>query len=154
MYCPNGISPVGNSGCFSRESQLQQSCATQPTLHAGCFSVSIIHQTQDMDYRIFNVHTDVHACNCTQGCTDTVREPALKVDSGRKIPCHTRKPNLPEWRAGPTLYQLSYIPIPNGMQQRRWNGAQEMLLSLLRSVFCQKFHSVIMYLLLLFTTGV
>ena len=22
------------------------------------------------------------------GCTDTVRESALKVDSGRKIPCH------------------------------------------------------------------
>ena len=25
----------------------------------------------DMDYRIFNVRTDVNACVCTQGCTDT-----------------------------------------------------------------------------------
>ena len=33
-----------------------------------------------MDYRIFNVHRDVHACDCTQGCTDTVRESALKVE--------------------------------------------------------------------------
>ena len=33
-----------------------------------------------MDYRIFNVHTDVNACNCTQVCTDSLRESALKVD--------------------------------------------------------------------------
>ena len=30
---------------FSGESQLQQSHATHPTVHAGCFSVSKIHQT-------------------------------------------------------------------------------------------------------------
>ena len=28
------------------ESQLQQSCATQRTVHAGCLSVSLIHRTQ------------------------------------------------------------------------------------------------------------
>ena len=43
----------------------------------------------DMDYRIFNVHKHVNACDCTRGCTDTVRESVLKVDSGRKIPCCT-----------------------------------------------------------------
>ena len=42
-----------------------------------------------MDYGIFNVRTDANACDCTMGCTDTVRESALKVDSGRKI---TRRP--------------------------------------------------------------
>ena len=40
-----------------------------------------------MDYGIFNVCTNVNACNRTRGRTDTVRESALKVDSGRKIPC-------------------------------------------------------------------
>ena len=30
---------------FPGESQLRQSRATQPTVHAGCFSVSIIHRT-------------------------------------------------------------------------------------------------------------
>ena len=35
-----------------------------------------------MDYGIFNVHTDVNACECTLGCADTVRESALKIDSG------------------------------------------------------------------------
>ena len=32
----------------------------------------------DMDYEIFNVNTDVNACDCTRACTDTARESALK----------------------------------------------------------------------------
>ena len=36
---------MGNSGCFLRKSLPQQSCVSQPTVHAGCFSVSIIHRT-------------------------------------------------------------------------------------------------------------
>ena len=47
--------------------------------------------------------------------TGTVRESALKVNSGRKISCRTGESNRPQWRAGPTLYQLSYIPILVGM---------------------------------------
>ena len=47
-----------------------------------------------MDYRIFNVRTDVDASDCTWGCTDIIRESALKVDSGRKIPCHTGESKL------------------------------------------------------------
>ena len=57
----------------------------------------------DVNYRIFNVRTDINACNCTRGCTDTVRESAQKVDSGES--------NVRQRRVGPTLYQLSYIPI-------------------------------------------
>ena len=63
-----------------------------------------------MDDMIFNMHTDVHACSCTWRCMGTIREFALKVNFGRKIPCHTRESNLPQWRASLTLYQLSYIP--------------------------------------------
>ena len=33
-----------------------------------------------MDYMIFNVRTDVNAYDCTQECTDTVRESALTFD--------------------------------------------------------------------------
>ena len=65
-----------------------------------------------MDYGIFNVHTDVDAGNCAEGCMDTARESALKVDSRRKIPCGTGESNL-HWRcAGSMLYQLRYIPTP------------------------------------------
>ena len=62
-----------------------------------------------MDYDVFNVRIDVNACDRTRGCTDTVRESALRVDSGRKIPCRTGESNLRQRRAGPALYRLSYI---------------------------------------------
>ena len=37
---------------------------------------------------------------------------SLKANSGRKIPRHTGELNLRQRRAGPVLYQLSYIPTP------------------------------------------
>ena len=46
------------------------------------------------------------------GGVRTPRESALKVDSGRKIPRRTEEPILRRRRAGPMLYQLSYIPTP------------------------------------------
>ena len=113
LYRPNGISPIGNSGCLPGDSQLRQSRATQPTVHVRCFSRFRNSPHSNMDYRILNVRTDVNVCNSTRGCTDTVRDPALKVDSGRKIPCRTGGSNLRQRRAGPTLCQLSYIPPPN-----------------------------------------
>ena len=63
-----------------------------------------------MDYRIFNVRTYVNACDCTWGYT--IRGSALKVDSGRKIPCCARESNLCRQHASPTLYQPSYFPTP------------------------------------------
>ena len=100
--------PWGIRVAFPGERQLRQSRATQPTqptVHAWCFSVSII-------YMIFNVHTDVNACDCTLGCTDTVGESALKVDTEpeRKIPCRTGESYLRQRRSGPMLHQLSRIP--------------------------------------------
>ena len=47
----------------------RQRCATQHMMHAGCLSVSKIHLNSDINYRIFNVHTDVNAFNCKWGCT-------------------------------------------------------------------------------------
>ena len=43
------------------------------------------------------------------GCTDTVRESAPEVGSGRKIPCRTGDSNPSQycaWPLGPTLYQF------------------------------------------------
>ena len=70
-----------------------------------------------MDYRILNVrlHTGwvvVVVVGEGRGGTDTVRESALKVDSGSKILCRYGKSSLPQRRAGPTLCQLKYIPTP------------------------------------------
>ena len=61
---------------------------------------------------IFNVrvqmlkHVIVHG-----GCTDTVRESALKVDSGRKVPYRAGNPNPRQycvWLFSQTLYHLIY----------------------------------------------
>ena len=66
----------------------------------------------DMDYRIFIAYTDVNACDCARGVggggvgvggTFTQRESALKVDSGKKIPCLTGESNLGQRRDGPML---------------------------------------------------
>ena len=72
-----------------------------------------------MDYGILNVRTDVNTCDCTRGCTDTVRESALKVDSGRKIPCRTGESNLLRQRAGSMLKPTELHPIPVLMQMRQ-----------------------------------
>ena len=71
MNCPNGISPIGNPGCFPRE----KPAATEsryPT-YGACWVFQCFHNppNSDMNYRIFNVRTDVNACDCKRGCTDT-----------------------------------------------------------------------------------
>ena len=100
---------MGNLGCIPGESQLGQS---RYPAYDTCWVCLCFYNppNSDMDYRIFNVRTDVNACDCARGCTDTVRESALNVDSGRKIPCRTGESNLRQRRAGPKAYQLSYIP--------------------------------------------
>ena len=80
------------------------SCFTQPMVHAGCFSVSIIHRTLkwttgSLMYTQMLMHAIAH-----RKCTDTVRKSALKVDSGRKIPCCTGELNLCQQCAGQMLY--------------------------------------------------
>ena len=85
---------------------MRQSRATQPTVHAGCFHNP---PNSDVDYRIFNVRTDVNACDWTGGVRTLVRECGLKVDSGRKIPRRTGESNLRQRCAGLMFHQLSYI---------------------------------------------
>ena len=98
------------------------SLATQHMVHAGCFSMSIIHQTLmwttgPLTYAQMLMRADVH-----RGSIDTERESAVKFSSGRKIPCCTRESNLHQWHAGLALYQLNYIPAPlplHGRGRRR-----------------------------------
>ena len=89
-----------------------------------------------MDYGIFNVRTDVNAYDCARGCLDTVRESALEVDSGRKIPCHTRQSSLCHWRAGLTLYQLSYVPTHEYYWVKATAATRAVLQSLTSVLMC------------------
>ena len=97
---------------FPRESQLRQSRATQPTVHVGCFCVSIIHRTRTWTTGSLTCAQMLMHAMARGGVRTHVRESALKVDSGRKIPCRTGESNLRQRRAGPRFYQLSYMPAP------------------------------------------
>ena len=88
---------------FPGESQLRQS---RDPIYGSCWVFYLTWTTGSLTCAQME-----NACDCTRGCTNTVRESALKVDSGRKIPCHPVESNLRRRRAGPMLYQLSYIPI-------------------------------------------
>ena len=55
---------------FPGESQLRQSRATQITMHAGCFSVSIIHRTLTWSTGSLTCTQNVNLCDCTRVCTD------------------------------------------------------------------------------------
>ena len=76
------------------ESQLRQSRTTQPMVHAGCFGVSIIHQTLTWTAGSLTCTQMLLRAIAHRGCTDTERESALNVDSGRKKPCRMRELNL------------------------------------------------------------
>ena len=99
---------------FPWESQLQQSHTIQPMVHAGCFSVSIIHRTMTWTTRSLTctrilMHEIAH-----RGCAGTTRESALKVDSGRKIPCLTGESNLFNFGVNsvPRKKQTYFLPHP------------------------------------------
>ena len=63
---------------------------------------------------IFNMHTDVMHATAHRDYTNTVRECALRVDAGSKIPCRTREWNRHQYcsqLSGLMLHQLNH-PIP------------------------------------------
>ena len=71
-------------GKFNLLSQGKARCdnhATQPVVHARCLSVFITHRTLTWTTGSLIMHTNVDACNSILGCTDTLRETTLKVDS-------------------------------------------------------------------------
>ena len=70
MIVPVGFLPLEIQVGFLGESQLRQS--RYPT-YCACWVYQCFHipLNSDMDYRIFNVHTDVNAYDCTLGCADT-----------------------------------------------------------------------------------
>ena len=103
-------------GCLLQEKPALES---HYLTHDACWVFWCLHNlpNSDMDYRTFNMHTELNARSCTRGCTDTIRESALKVDSGRKIPCGTGELNLRQQCARPVLSQLSDIPTQGGVEQ-------------------------------------
>ena len=101
-----GFPPWKIRVAFPGESQLRQS--RYPTYCACWVFVSIIHRTLtwttgSLTCAQMLMHAIAHG-----GVRTHVREPAVKVDSGRKILCRTGESNLRQRCAGPALYHLSY----------------------------------------------
>ena len=98
---------------FPRESQLWQSCAPQPTMHAGCVSIFYNPWNSDVYYRIFNVHADVNARKLLTGVYGHHKRVCSEKWLWEKNPfCCTKDSNLRQRHASPMLHQLSYIPTP------------------------------------------
>ena len=112
---PIGFLPWGIRVAFPAESQLRRSRATQPTVHAGCFSVSIVHRTLTWTTGSLTCAQMLKHAIAHGGCADALRESARKVGSGEKIPCCSGESNLRQRRASPMLYQLSYTPPSLGI---------------------------------------
>ena len=86
LCCPNWISSMGNLCCILQGKSAATVALPNLRCQLGVFQCFHNPLSSFMDYRFFNMHTNVNAYNCTQGCMDTLRESALKVDSGRKNP--------------------------------------------------------------------
>ena len=66
-YCAKRISPMGNS-CFLPRGKPAATESRYPT-YGAWWVFQCFHNppNSDMDYGIFNVRTDVNACDCTRG---------------------------------------------------------------------------------------
>ena len=100
-------------------------------VRAGYACVAIIHRTLGMDYRIFNVRTDVNTCDCTRGSRYGHRKRA-GTDSWpwEKNPLPNRgiEPASAAWRADAlTNWATSHPPRQwnkRNSQARLWLGMQ------------------------------
>ena len=135
LYCFNAIFPMGNPGCFHwLKPAATGSC--YPT-YCACWVFYCFHNPPnfDMDYRLFHVRTDVNACDCTRGCTDTRKRVCTESWLWEKNPSPHRgiEPASAAWRSGAlTNWAISPSPfswcvcspgvIPSG-----WLGSKHLL---------------------------
>ena len=86
---------------FPRESQLRQSRTTQPTVHAGCFSISIIHRTPTWTTGSLTCAQMLMHAVAHRGCTDTRKRVCTESWLWKKnpLPHHGIKPTSAGWRS-------------------------------------------------------
>ena len=107
----SSLALTGNSGRLTWVSHSsRKSSATHSYQCVQCFRISKQwYGCQTLEFvscAQMLLHAIAHG-----GCTDTVRESALEVDFGRKIPCSTGYSNPRQycvWLFSRTLYPLSY----------------------------------------------
>ena len=72
--------------------------------------------------KVLNVRTRSH----TGGCTDAERQPALKVDSGRKIPCRTWDSKLHQYCIAPGFLDSTIMDW--AIPALRWKTGKQWLI--------------------------
>ena len=124
-----GFPPWEIRVAFLGESQLRQSrLPNLPTVHAGCFSVSIIHRTLtwttgSLTCAQMLIHAIEHG-----GVRTHVRESVLKVESGRKIPSRPGESNCVNGVTVRCSNQLSCISHPMFLHNKYYKGQSVKLL--------------------------
>ena len=107
-----GVEPFYNCivpmGFFPWE--IQVAFPREPTVHAGCFSVSIIHQTLTWITGSLMCAQMLMNAIAHRGVQTHVRESALKVDSGRKFHAAPGNRTCINSMMVQCSNQLSYIP--------------------------------------------
>ena len=106
------VVPMGNSGCL-------QSRATQPTVHAGCFSVSIIHRTLTLTTGSLTcaqmlIHAVVHRVHRHR---ERVLFGKLTLEEKNLLPHRGIEPAWAACRSDAPPTELH--PTPQGTQQQR-----------------------------------
>ena len=82
--------------------------------YGACWVCSCCHNPpdSDMDYRVFNVRTDVNACDCTWGVRTPKESLHWKLTLGRKSLVAPGNRTFVSGLTGRYSNQLSYIPSP------------------------------------------
>ena len=80
-----------------------------------------------MDYRIFNVHTDVNAHNCTQEVYEHHKRVCTESWFWEKNPLPHQGIKPASWYASLMLYQQSYISVPNLQSEVLTNKTHEFI---------------------------
>ena len=102
---PFGITPMGILSCPPQgKPAATESC--YPT-YGVCWVFQCFHNppNSDTDMGIFNMRTDVNACDCTRGCTDTIRESARES-------WHWGENPLPHWGFKPASAACQSVALP------------------------------------------
>ena len=140
LYWPKWDLSHGKFGLlFPRESQLRQSRATQLTVHAGCFSVSIFHRTLTWTTASSTCAQMLMHAIAHGGVRTHVRESALKVDWEKiSLPHRGIEPASAAWRSD-ALTDWATSPPYGGQIKSVWgkhSAANPLLIALESQTEC------------------
>ena len=126
LYCPNGISPMGNSECFPQgkpagtESRCPTYCACWVFL---CF---FNPSNWDMDYGIFNGHTDLMHATAQGGVRTPQESLHWKLTPGEKG--MTVRHSTSCAKSYPIKHRTNFVQLAFWRNQKQTNNTAAMIM--------------------------